>query len=286
MSHLTRFTRLFFLCFLLLAIPTLYLLYPSPQPAQTPTDIVEAYEAGGIDSPHWRPPIKPDYELEEGRDWEDEVILDRPVSAEGEKGWMNEVVGGGVIMPKLGNETAKAELGRAAWRVLHLMTLRYPDNPTPDDRSALKSYFHLFSRLYPCGECAQEFQLLLKEYPPQTSSRKTASLWLCHIHNLVNARLGKPEFDCLTLDATYDCGCGDESSTSVSISSTPTPTSTSISTSSKGPMKWKVSGFEEDTSDDGMNDDWKSTRPSSLFPENDWGHMPDIIEPSWDEREE
>ncbi|EIW71700.1 hypothetical protein TREMEDRAFT_23431, partial [Tremella mesenterica DSM 1558] len=123
----------------------------------------------------------------------------------------NEVVGGGVIMPKLGNETAKAELGRAAWRVLHLMTLRYPDNPTPDDRSALKSYFHLFSRLYPCGECAQEFQLLLKEYPPQTSSRKSASLWLCHIHNLVNARLGKPEFDCLTLDATYDCGCGDES---------------------------------------------------------------------------
>jgi FAD-linked sulfhydryl oxidase len=26
----------------------------------------------------------------------------------------------------------------------------------------------------------------------------------------VNARLGKPEFDCANLDATYDCGCGDE----------------------------------------------------------------------------
>jgi hypothetical protein len=34
-------------------------------------------------------------------------------------------------------------------------------------------------------------------------------MWLCHVHNLVNERLGKPEFDCLTLDATYDCGCGD-----------------------------------------------------------------------------
>lgn len=44
----------------------------------------------------------------------------------------------------------------------------------------------------------------------KTSSRKSASLWLCHVHNLVNARLGKPEFDCLTLDATYDCGCGPE----------------------------------------------------------------------------
>jgi hypothetical protein len=32
------------------------------------------------------------------------------------------------------------------------------------------------------------------------------------VHNQVNARLGKPEFDCLTLDATYDCGCGPEGS--------------------------------------------------------------------------
>lgn len=32
------------------------------------------------------------------------------------------------------------------------------------------------------------------------------------MHNLVNERLGKPEFDCANLDATYDCGCGDEPS--------------------------------------------------------------------------
>lgn len=63
--------------------------------------------------------------------------------------------------------TSRAELGRAAWRVLHLMTLRFPDEPTPDQRDALKSYMHLFARLYPCGECAAEFQRLLKEYPPQ-----------------------------------------------------------------------------------------------------------------------
>ena len=33
---------------------------------------------------------------------------------------------------------------------------------------------------------------------------------LCFLHNQVNARLQKPEFDCANLDATYDCGCGDE----------------------------------------------------------------------------
>jgi FAD-linked sulfhydryl oxidase len=33
---------------------------------------------------------------------------------------------------------------------------------------------------------------------------------LCHVHNQVNQRLGKPEFDCAHLDETYDCGCGDD----------------------------------------------------------------------------
>ncbi|KAK2462479.1 hypothetical protein APHAL10511_005449 [Amanita phalloides] len=121
-------------------------------------------------------------------------------------------VHGGVIMSKLGNATAKAALGRATWKLLHTMTLRFPEHPTPDERTALASYFHLLSRLYPCGECAAEFQALLKKYPPQTSSRRAAALWLCSVHNQVNERLGKPRFDCAKLDAEYDCGCGDDPS--------------------------------------------------------------------------
>ncbi len=53
---------------------------------------------------------------------------------------------------------------------------------------------------------------------------------------MVNERLGKPEFDCLTLDATYDCGCGDASGT---------PTSTA------GPLRTgKVNEIED------QEDDW------------------------------
>ncbi|WVQ66510.1 uncharacterized protein L199_004691 [Kwoniella botswanensis] len=210
LGHLPRFIRLTLLITLLIVIPTLYFLYPTPERLPSPGE----YQAGGIDSEHWRKPINPDFPNvhEEVREWDDELPLGN-INNKAWKGLSEDTINGGVIMPKLGNETAKAELGRSAWRVLHLMTLRYPDEPTEDDRQALKSYFHLFSRLYPCGECAAEFQKLLKEYPPQTGSRKSASLWLCHVHNLVNERLGKPEFDCLTLDATYDCGCGDESST-------------------------------------------------------------------------
>ena len=55
----------------------------------------------------------------------------------------------------------------------------------------------------------------------QTSSRKTASMWLCYVHNLINERLGKPEFDCLTLDDKYDCGCGPEGALGNGTSTTP-----------------------------------------------------------------
>jgi hypothetical protein len=112
-------------------------------------------------------------------------------------------------------------------------------HPTDDEREALKSYFYLTSRLYPCGECAAEFQQLLEHYPPQTASRLSASAWygsllspttamqlsflplrLCFVHNKVNERLEKPLFDCAHLDDEYDCGCGDDGQASETPSST------------------------------------------------------------------
>lgn len=127
------------------------------------------------------------------------------------------------IMPQMGNATAKAILGRATWHFLHTMTLRYPDHPAEEDRKMLSDFFHLFSRLYPCGDCANHFQTMLVKFPPQTASRKTASLWLCSLHNKVNARLHKPEFDCAQLDETYDCGCGPDPDASSASSSTLVP---------------------------------------------------------------
>ncbi|KWU46745.1 hypothetical protein RHOSPDRAFT_8540, partial [Rhodotorula sp. JG-1b] len=103
------------------------------------------------------------------------------------------------------------ELGRASWKLLHTMAARFPEQPTENERETFKSFLHMFSRLYPCGECAAEFQQLLRKHPPQTSSRGVASMYLCHLHNLVNDRLGKDEFDCgENLKEIYDCGCGDD----------------------------------------------------------------------------
>jgi FAD-linked sulfhydryl oxidase len=117
---------------------------------------------------------------------------------------------GHVIAPKLGNATAKAELGRAAWKLFHTMMARFPEKPTDDEKSALKSYIHLFQRLYPCGECAGHFGEILKEFPPQVSSRNAAAGWACHVHNQVNESLNKELFDCTKIGDFYDCGCADD----------------------------------------------------------------------------
>ncbi|RMX80003.1 hypothetical protein D0869_07883 [Hortaea werneckii] len=117
---------------------------------------------------------------------------------------------GHTIMPKLGNATAKAELGRSAWKLFHTIMARYPDAPSKDEQTALKSYIHLFVRLYPCGECAEHFHQIVDKFPPQVSSRSAAAAWACHVHNEVNKSLGKELFDCSNIGDFYDCGCAED----------------------------------------------------------------------------
>jgi FAD-linked sulfhydryl oxidase len=124
------------------------------------------------------------------------------------------------IASKLGNETLKAELGRAAWKLFHTTMARFPDTPTQDESDALRSYIYLFARLYPCGECAEHFQGILKKYPPQTSTRSTAAAWACFVHNEVNMSKGKEVFDCGNIGDFYDCGCAEDDEKAVTTKKT------------------------------------------------------------------
>ena len=42
---------------------------------------------------------------------------------------------GHAIAPKLGNETIKAELGRASWKLFHTVMARFPEAPTADEKA-------------------------------------------------------------------------------------------------------------------------------------------------------
>ncbi len=112
-----------------------------------------------------------------------------------------------VMMPYLGNQTQRAELGRSTWHFLHTMAARYPVDPTKDQMKTVSTFITLFSSLYPCGGCAAHFKLLLKEDPPIVTSRDSLVMWFCRQHNKVNVRLKKPLFDCSSIGDRYPCGC-------------------------------------------------------------------------------
>lgn len=60
-----------------------------------------------------------------------------------------ETVMGAPIMGAMNNETIRAEVGRASWKLLHTILQKYPEKPTAHERETLSSFIHLFSRVYP-----------------------------------------------------------------------------------------------------------------------------------------
>ncbi|KAJ3204866.1 hypothetical protein HDU67_009246 [Dinochytrium kinnereticum] len=121
------------------------------------------------------------------------------------------------MMSKMGNETLKAELGRAAWRLLHTMAGKFPYKPTEAQKDVMRDYIYLFAQLYPCGDCARHFKMVLEAHPPVVEDRISLSQWACEVHNVVNKRLSKPIFDCKTVLEHYKCGCSEDDVDSLSI---------------------------------------------------------------------
>ncbi|KAJ3180527.1 hypothetical protein HDU87_002036 [Geranomyces variabilis] len=91
------------------------------------------------------------------------------------------------------------------------MAGKFPTDPNTDEQQAMQDYIYLFARLYPCGDCARHFKFVLEAHPPRVSSREAVSQWACDVHNVVNARLGKPHYDCKEVLAAWGCGCAEDS---------------------------------------------------------------------------
>jgi FAD-linked sulfhydryl oxidase len=89
-----------------------------------------------------------------------------------------------------------SELGSHTWTFLHTMAAYYPCNPDEQSQSLMHQFITGLSLFYPCHHCASHLQSDLVDHPPNLKSRQEFSDWMCQMHNRVNARLGKPEFDC------------------------------------------------------------------------------------------
>lgn len=105
----------------------------------------------------------------------------------------------------------KESLGRHTWSLLHTMAATYPVRPTAEERKNMGEFIRLMSILYPCSYCAKDFRKDISEEPPMLESRDALTLWFCKMHNRVNVKLNKPEFDCSKVDERWRIGWKDGS---------------------------------------------------------------------------
>jgi len=105
----------------------------------------------------------------------------------------------------------RAELGSSSWNLLHSLAAYYPDKPSLSEQADAKQFLTLFSRLYPCADCAEDLRSDLVTLPPRVSSATEFSTWMCELHNRVNVKLGKPVFDCFKVFERWRDGWKDGS---------------------------------------------------------------------------
>ncbi|EFX73902.1 hypothetical protein DAPPUDRAFT_307542 [Daphnia pulex] len=105
----------------------------------------------------------------------------------------------------------RQQLGRNSWSVLHTIAAYYPETPTVDQQKDMVQFMALFTKFYPCTDCSEDFKERLIANPPATQNNSILSQWLCAMHNEVNVKLGKPEFDCNLVNQRWRNGWKDGS---------------------------------------------------------------------------
>jgi hypothetical protein len=86
--------------------------------------------------------------------------------------------------------------GPMGWMTLHSISLNYPENPSPADKSIVTKFLELFAETISCPSCKNHFTNMFKSYIVNNrgwnSSRNELFVFIARAHNTVNRRLDKP----------------------------------------------------------------------------------------------
>jgi hypothetical protein len=84
--------------------------------------------------------------------------------------------------------------GPSMWHTLHTISFNYPVNPSVLQKKQYLSYFMSLKHILPCKYCRENLIKNLKCVPltmKTMETRKSLSLWLYKLHEVVNKMLGK-----------------------------------------------------------------------------------------------
>ena len=92
----------------------------------------------------------------------------------------------------------KDELGRSTWNLLHTIATYYPDDPTIEQKTAMIQFIKGLAEFYPCSICRSDFYRSIStiDLNNVVLNRESLSIFICNLHNEVNAKLNKPLFSC------------------------------------------------------------------------------------------
>lgn len=91
--------------------------------------------------------------------------------------------------------------GPRAWYQFHKEAINYPTNPSARDiRKAIYFYYKKFLIYVKCRNCRNDYNQLMHDYPIRLNSRLELFSWSVDIHNVINAKLNKPQ---ITHDKAY-----------------------------------------------------------------------------------
>ena len=112
--------------------------------------------------------------------------------------WRNSLI-------KMNNGMMVSMWGPPGWKYLHSVAHGYPVSPSEYDllngnaagstESVYKTFFSLVGKTLPCRLCRESYSQFVRENPVRTGSREELTRWLWEIHNKVNDKLGRAQYD-------------------------------------------------------------------------------------------